>query len=102
MELSEQFSESLAELEDVGTMMTWNGGDYPAFAGTAVLGKDLGMGGFKLRADLKLIIRSGVLPDPGPQIKDRITYLSREYRIDTIEIIPGEPFVRFECNDPTQ
>ena len=102
MELSEGFSEALGELEDHGAVITWNGNDYPVFPTSAVRGKDLGAGGFKLRADLTFIARSGVFPDPGPQLKDRITYLGEDYRIDTMERIQGEAYTRYVCNDPNQ
>lgn len=102
MELSEGFAEAIGELEDNAGVITWSGVDYPVWPTSAVRGKDLGAGGFKLRADLTFVARSGVFPDPGPQLKDKVTYLEEEYRIDSMEKIPGEPFVRFVCNDPNQ
>jgi hypothetical protein len=102
MEISAGFAEAMAELEDNAGVVTWNGADYPVWPGSAVRGKDLGAGGFKLRADLRFVVRAGVFPDPGPQLKQKVTYLGEEYRIDTIEKVPGETFVRFECNDPNQ
>jgi len=103
MELSDQFVKALAELEpDCGSVITWHGNDYPVMPGSAVRGKDLGAGGFKLRSDLKLIVRLAVFPDPGPQLKQTITYLGDAYRIDTMEKMPGDGFWRWELNDPTQ
>lgn len=102
-EISDLTIDGLISLEDgLGAVMTWNGEDYPVVPTSAVRGKDLGAGGFKLRSDVSLIVRNAMLPDPGPQPKQKITYLGDEYRIDTLEKTPGEPFIRLECNDPNQ
>ena len=92
----------MAELEDNAGSITWQDNDYPVWTTSAVRGKDLGSGGFKLRADLTFVARAGVFPDPGPQLKQKLTYLGDQYRIDTIERIPGETFFRFQCNDLNQ
>lgn len=103
MSVFNEFSAGLKECEEtLPQRVTWNGAEYPILAGSAVRGKDLGAGGFKLRADLRFLARTGVFPDPGPQVKQKVTYLGDEYRIDTMEKIPGQPYLRFECNDPTQ
>jgi hypothetical protein len=102
-ELSDFIAPGLEDLEAVtGSVVTWNGADYPITPTSAVRGKDLGAGGFKLRADFSFVVRPGVFPGPGPQLKQKVTYLGDEYRIDTIEKIPGQAYLRFECNDPTQ
>jgi len=86
--------------EDFGSVITWQGADYPVTVTSAVRGKDLGAGGFKLRSDFTFVARRSVFPDRGPQAKQRITYLGEEYRIDTVEKTPGDVFLRYECNDP--
>lgn len=102
MELTDGFNEAMAELEDNAGLVTWQGADYTVWPTSAVLGKDLGAGGFKLRADLTFVARKGVFPDPGPQEKQKVTYLGRDYRIDSLEKIQGETYMRFICNDPGQ
>ncbi len=102
MELSEQFSEALAELEDLAPgVITWDEEDYTAFVGSAISRKSLEAGGFQLEADFRFLIRRELLPEPGPQVKQRVTYLGRDYRIDSIEEVPGRAFVRFKCMDAT-
>lgn len=103
MSVLDEFNAGLKECEaTLPQVITWNSKDYPILPGSAVRGKDLGAGGFKLRADLKFIARRDVFPEPGPQLKQRITYLGDDYRIDTMEKMPGDKFLRFECNDPDQ
>lgn len=103
MSAFDEFTAGLKECEATWpNLVTWNGKAYPILPGSAVRGKDLGAGGFKLRSDLKFIARPEVFAAPGPQLKQRVTYLGDEYRIDTMERMPGTVYVRFECNDPTQ
>ena len=100
--LSRELRRGLKALEKAGeSCFVWNKDSYPIVPGSAVRGKDLGAGGFKLRSDLKFTVRLEVLPEPGPQLKQTITYLGDRYRIDTIEKLPGE-LRWFECNDPDQ
>jgi len=102
MSAFDEFTAGLKECEaTLPQSITWDGVAYPILPGSAVLGKDLGSGGFKLRSDLRFVVRKEVFPTPGPQLKQRLTYLGDEYRIDTIERMPGEVYLRFECNNPT-
>ena len=102
-ELADFIFDGLLDLESATeAVITWNGSDYPITPSSAVRGKDLGEGGFRLRSDMSFVVRPGVFPDPGPQLKQRVTYQGDEYRIDTIEKIPGMAFWRYECNDPTR
>lgn len=78
----------------------WQGKPYRIQPGSAVRGKDLGAGGFRLRSDLKFATLVSELPDPAPALKQTIVYLGDEYRIDTMEKFAGDLMVRFECNDP--
>jgi hypothetical protein len=103
MSVFDEFNAGLLEAEAaLPQVITWNKKDYPILPGSAVRGKDLGAGGFKLHSDLKFIVRISVFPTPGPQLKQQITYLGNAYRIDTMEQMPGGLFLRIECNDPTQ
>ena len=100
-EIADFMADALAGLEEVtGATVTWNGNEYPIIPTSAVRTKDLGAGGFKLRSDFGFIARPTTFPSPGPQLKQRVTYQGDDYRIDTIEKIPGVAFLRFECNDP--
>ncbi|HEV2350806.1 MAG TPA: hypothetical protein VG028_13275 [Terriglobia bacterium] len=86
-------------------LFVWNGINIPILPGSAVRGKDLGMGGFKLRSDLKFTVNVSDLQSlagGGPQLKQIITYLGDPYRIDSIEKFEGGLLQRFECNDPSQ
>ena len=103
MSVFDEFNEGLKEAEaTMPQSIIWNKVPYPILPGSAVRGKDLGAGGFKLRSDLKLVVRCDVFPSPGPQLKQQITYLGDPYRIDTMEKMPGDLFWRWELNDPTQ
>ena len=90
MSVFDEFNAGLQEAEaTVPQGIIWNGKPYPILPGSAVRRKDLGAGGFKLRADLKIVIRRDIFPEPGPQLKQQITYLGDAYRIDTMGKMPG-------------
>jgi hypothetical protein len=103
MSVFDEFKAGLLEAEaTVPQVVTWAGNDYPILPGSAVRGKDLAAGGFKLRSDLKFIARCDMFPGLGPQLKQQVTYQGDAYRIDSLEKMPGGVFLRFECNDPSQ
>lgn len=102
-EPTDMLSAGLEQLEaDIPVTITWQGAAYPVVPTSAVRGKDLGAGGFKLRSDFSFVARPESFTEGLPQLKQRISYLGDEYRIDSIEKTPGEAFLRFECNDPNQ
>lgn len=83
--------------------VTWAGNQYPCCAGAAGLGKDLGLGGFALDADLIVII---ILEDLGeatpPTPKKTLTYEDKSYRIERTTTPPGSCFIALACIDPTK
>lgn len=91
-----------AYLGDKCPTFIWNGNVIRILPGSAVRGKDLGEGGFRLRSDLKFVVRVSDLPVPGPALKQTIAYLGQNYRIDTMELFAGDTLQRFACNDPNQ
>lgn len=61
--------------------------------------KDLGSGGFRMHSDMKFQVLLSDLPSPGPKLKQTISYLSHEYRIDVHNVLPGNLMASFEVND---
>src|SRR5438105_10014755 len=62
--------------EQLGTTITWAGQEFPCVGVTEDGGKRLDLGGFKLYADVRIKIRTGVFP-PGtglPQEKQTLLY----------------------------
>jgi hypothetical protein len=111
MDVYSRHAESLKAVQrrdgDACPWFSWKGPDglvvrVSILPGSLVRGKDLGAGGFKLRADLRFVVVASDLPDPGPEPQQTIEYLGKPLRIDTIETLAGATLLRFECNDAYQ
>jgi hypothetical protein len=92
-----------AEMDLLGNkcpIVTWNQKEIRILPGSAIKGKKLGEGGFRLSNDFRFVTLVSELPDPEPQLKQLITYNGDIFRIDTREKFAGGLQVRFECNDP--
>lgn len=83
-------------------VFTWAGNTYQMLPGSVMQRKDLGVGGFKLSSDLRFLVCSDAFPNPPPQLKQMLTYLGINFRIDSIRTLPGGILQEFECNDPNQ
>lgn len=85
--------EGLALSEDsLRCTITWAGDDYPCTGGPEYGGRTLDEGGFKIRANVKIKVRTSIFPSGVgfPQEKQLIKYkpsansTARTYRIDSI------------------
>lgn len=85
-----------------GPIFTWNGNDYPCVPSSIVETKIFGEGGFAPETDLTLFVQIEDLPDPGPTVKQTLTYRSRVYDIDTITEVPGSEQIKIGCKDPNR
>ena len=77
----------------------WNNITIPMVPGSLTKSKDLGPGGFRVRSDMSFQVLMSDLPVPGPKLKQTISYLSHEYRIDAHNVLPGNLMTSFEVND---
>ena len=82
---------------------TWNGGEYLCTNNSAVAGKQLEPGGFSPESDLVLFARAEQFADDGrPQPKQKLTFRSKAYRIETVSALPGNGLLRISCLDLNQ
>ena len=103
MSAFDEFKAALPEFEAaMPQVVVWNTLPVPVLAGRALRKKGLQSGGFQMDCDFRFDTRTDAWPAPGPQLKQQLTYLGDAYRIDSITRMPGETYLRFECNDPSQ
>lgn len=100
----------------VGEVMSYLGDNCPTFTwttptkvftikilpGSLRRSKNLEAGGFLKLADLTFVVRTADLPDPGPGLKQTITYLGDEFRVEGITKLAGDTLRRFEVVDIDQ
>jgi hypothetical protein len=79
---------------------TWKGQDYACTPSRSAKGKLFGAGGFTIDNNLVLSVQASILPDPGPQPDQFLTYLGDKYRIDLVTTQQG--LVILTCNDPNR
>ena len=92
-------------LGDACPTFTWAGADYKAFPSGSLFQKKAQAGGFLLEEDLTLLARADQFPDPGPAVKQLISYpgaAGQLYRIDSITTLPGGTLLKFHLNHPDQ
>ena len=85
-------------------VFTWNKQNFQILPGTAMRGKDLKAGGFRLYADLKFTCLAGQFTQATgtPAVKEILQYLGNAYRINAINYCAGGQQLRFECDDAQQ
>lgn len=102
MALADEIAADIAELEEEnGATFTWNGSNYPCVNGSTRRRKGLDSGGFGLDADLVLFVRSEHFAEVAsrPQLKQAVTFESRSYRIEEVNVPAGSPFLKLICAD---
>ena len=109
-ELSEHVLDGLLQAEEAsGATLSWAGQKYPCTGGAEFGGKQLDLGGFKLKAEVTVVVRTAVFPAGVglPQEKQTLLYSSapglpgRKLRIDSVTPWQGAMLV-LECNDPNR
>jgi hypothetical protein len=113
-EATETLIDGLLDGEEAGASITWNNAAYPCCGGPELGGKLLGAGGFRVTAQVTVIVRlslfapgSAGVPPASPQEKQRLTYSSapdapaRALRIDTRTVFRNALLI-LECNDPNE
>lgn len=100
--------DGLIDSESAGAVVTWAGADFPCCGGEELGGKLLQAGGFRLSANVTVVLRLELFAGAAsPQEKQRLTYTSapgadaRSLRIDTRTIFRNALLI-LECNDPNQ
>lgn len=102
MALPDELAADLAELEtEIPATFTWNGAAYPCTRGSVRRSKALGSGGFSLDADLILYVRTAHFADVAsrPQLKQKLTFEDRDFRLEEITVPAGSPFLKLTCAD---
>jgi hypothetical protein len=88
-------------LGDACPVFAWGGQAIRILPGSVKRGKDLELGGFGPYANLEFVVLMKDLPaDLG--LKQIITYLGGNYRVETIEGFAGQSLARFACVDASQ
>ena len=88
-------------LGDACPSFTWKDQVIRMLPSGAKKRKGVTLGGFQLESDLSFTILRADLPDQ-LGLKDVITYLEEDYRVDAITRFAGDTLARFDCNNPTQ
>ena len=101
--LGRELARGLKQLEkDAGNQkFTWNGADYVCVEGVSTEDRILGAGGMELLDELILFVRRDQLPDPGPQSKQKLTFLGEDYWIGLVQAAAGGAFLRLSCRHAT-
>lgn len=88
-----------AALGDNCPTCVWNGNTIRIIPGTVVSRKDLTVGGFSTDDDLKFSVNVSDLPQNGqPTLRQTITYLNADYRLDAIITMPGGMMLEYQLN----
>jgi hypothetical protein len=100
--LATDFSEALAELEDVTTgdpqTITWNSQILPCIATGRTKTGTLGDGGWAPETDLVVIVRGELFDADSPPVSGQtLTHAGGTYRIDRVMTAPGSAFFRLGC-----
>ncbi len=92
--------------QEVGAVLTWAGVEYPCTGGAQTGGRKLDLGGYKLNADVTIVVRTSVFGEgTQPSEKRTVQYLSAPdatavtLRIDVVTPVRGAVLV-LECNFP--
>lgn len=102
MSFADEIAADLLALEaEFNQVFTWSGTDYPCVTGSVARRKSLALDGWEQSADLIVYARMENFGDvsTAPQLKEKITFNSREYRIDETTVPAGSPFIKFTCSD---
>jgi hypothetical protein len=103
-------TEGLLEREAAeGSQITYAGETYPCSGGAEFGGKKLELGGWKINADVSLVLRTAVFAgqQARPREKQLLAYTSqpgaaaRALRIDSATLLYNA-FLLLECNDPNR
>lgn len=112
-EATELLIDGIADGEEAGAFISWNGAEYPVCGGAELGGKLLGSGGFRVTAQVTIVLRLEAFPETnddtpaGPQEKQPLTYTSapaargRALRVDSRTIFRNALLI-LECNDPKE
>ncbi len=106
-EATQTLLDGLLDGEEAGASITWNNEAYPCCGGAELGGKLLGAGGYRITAQVTVIVRLELFGAATPQEKQRLTYTSapgataRPLRIDTRTAFRNALLI-LECNDPAQ
>lgn len=102
MTIQDEIQRALLEVEAglIGGTMTWKGTDYPCVASARTQSRNLDIGGWAGNAALTLVVRAALFDGTYPKEKDRITYKSKAYTLQTVTTPCGDPFVKLVCVDP--
>lgn len=90
-----------SHLGDACPSFTWDGRPYNIIPGTAVRRQDLDRGGYALSSDLQLHVLASAFSDSPPSLKEIISYLGNDYRLDEIQPLPGNLVWKLVLNDAT-
>ena len=93
----------------LGCSLNWAGEDYPCAGGAVTGGRSLGIGGFLVEADVRIVVRKCVFSEGTgvPKEKQTIEYKDgpvsdgRRLRIESITPIMGVALL-LGCNDPSK
>lgn len=79
----------------------WQGSDWKIVPDSVSLEKNLRQGGFTFDTPNILAFHALALQfgDSEPEPQQEMTYLGREYQIDTKQILPGGLIIRYVCSD---
>jgi hypothetical protein len=107
-EFAQILVDGLLEVEAVvGATMTWAGSTVPCVGGQENASRVFDIGGFKLKADIPIVVRLSVLNGNLPKEKQTIIYTSTEgatpikLRLDSITPFWNAMLI-LGCTDPSQ
>lgn len=98
----------VADLKVVGADMgdqvfTWKGEDYECIPGTDGQVASLQVGGFSVDADLIInVLKERFGDDVYPVSQQKVTYKTREYRIEVVREDATDAYLRLLCVDSTR
>jgi hypothetical protein len=93
---------------DACPVFTWRDASYKALPSGARQRKDNSSGGFQIESDLEIVClvsqfaAASAAAQGDAMVNTRLTYLGHPYRIQTVNIAPGEKFLKLECVDAAQ
>lgn len=99
MAISSEIADGLTEIEgDFPATFVWNSTSYTCIAGPESRAVSAGDFGLENVDSLTLIVQTAQFGDGGqPAERNKITFNSRLYRIETIDKAPQSAFVIYRC-----
>ena len=99
MPISSEIADGLTEMQtDFPATFVWNSTTYTCLAGAESRSVDAGEFGLEQMDSLSLIVKTQQFGEGGqPVERNKITFNTREYRIEAIDKAPFSAFLIYRC-----